>query len=402
MQDKNLNRKNIAIIVPTLKNGGAERIASNLSLSIPKDYKIHIIVNETSDGDYPYRGTLHNLKSKSYNNILLKAFSIINRTIQVKKIKKANNIKISISFLTASNFVNVFSKSGDKTILTIHSIMSKVKNVSLYQIIKNLLIRRLYVRADEIVAVSEGAKLSLVRNYKLDDGLVSVINNIFDISRIQELSKESLSNVDSQLFEAPVIVNVGRLSKVKGQWSLIRAFKKIKEQNRDARLIFLGTGELENELKNLVKELELESSVKFIGFTNNPYKYLSKSTIFVSSSTRESFGNAIIEAMACETPVISTDCVYGPREILYPNSDIELRTDSIEYAPYGILSPVSDNYVDYYDPELTTNETLLAESIIQLLSNETKKEHYKNKGLIRARDFASDMIIEKWIELFEG
>ena len=104
------------------------------------------------------------------------------------------------------------------------------------------MIRRLYVRADKIVAVSEGAKLSLVNNYNLESDIVSVINNIFDISEIQELSKESLPYADARFFEGPVIINVGRLSKVKGQRHLIRAFKKVKEKNSSARLILLGRG----------------------------------------------------------------------------------------------------------------------------------------------------------------
>src|SRR5699024_1749281 len=107
-----------------------------------------------------------------------------------------------------------------------------------------------------------------------------------------------------------------------------------------ACLIILGEGYLFEYLNELVKQFELENDVFFLGYQENPFKYIARADIYVLPSLHEGFPNALCEAMACGKPVVSTDCPSGPREILFQNPDINMTLpEQITRADYGILTP---------------------------------------------------------------
>ena len=115
--------------------------------------------------------------------------------------------------------------------------------------------------------------------------------------------------------ECPVVLAIGRLKKVKGFATLLRAFARLLAV-RPSRLIVLGEGRLRPSLVSLAKELRIAEHVDFPGFVANPYAFLAKADLFVLSSRHEALPTVLIEAMACGCPVVSTDCPFGPREIL--------------------------------------------------------------------------------------
>ena len=131
----------------------------------------------------------------------------------------------------------------------------------------------------------------------------------------------------------------------------------------------------------------------FLGFQKNPFKFISRSTIYVFPSLYEGFPNALVEAIACEIPVISSDCKSGPREILAPETNIDVETKIIEYAKYGVLIPVCNgNYYKARDP-LTNKEMILVKSIIDLYLSKKLLENYTHKTKERVKDFNKDKII---------
>ena len=124
---------------------------------------------------------------------------------------------------------------------------------------------------------------------------------------------------------------------------LIRAFSKVAEKNENINLAILGQGELKEDLEKLVAEYNLQDRVFLLGFQSNPFKYVSKSSVFVLSSLFEGLGNVVLEALACNVPIISTDCKSGPREILAPGTSLDKKIESAETNEYGILIPVMNN-----------------------------------------------------------
>jgi N-acetylgalactosamine-N,N'-diacetylbacillosaminyl-diphospho-undecaprenol 4-alpha-N-acetylgalactosaminyltransferase len=121
-----------------------------------------------------------------------------------------------------------------------------------------------------------------------------------------------------------------------------------------------------------------------LGNRDNPFKYIKKSDVFVLASREEGFPNVLIEAMIFGVPVISTDCISGPREILAPKSDIEFQLkDSIEFAENGILYPVDDM-------------NGLVEALDTLFHDSGMRDRYVKKALEKSKEFSVDKIVEKY------
>ncbi len=114
---------------------------------------------------------------------------------------------------------------------------------------------------------------------------------------------------------------------VKNHPHLLRAFARL--ACNDARLMFVGDGAGRDALLALARELGVADRVILAGFQSDPMPFYQTADLFALSSDYEGFGNVIVEAMACGTPVVSTDCPSGPAEIL-------------EGGKYGRLVPVDD------------------------------------------------------------
>lgn len=389
-------KKNIAILVPQLAGGGAERVASNLLLHLPDEkYNKFLIVFDDKKIDYPYKGKLINLDTAATTNPLGKIKNFIKRIYRLRKVKKIYNIDTTISLLSSSNIVNILSRQNDKVIVSVRNYISK-SSEGFYGMLYRLLIKILYNKADLVIAVSNLVKNDLISSFRIKDDKIKVIYNPYDLEKIRKLASEEIEIEYQEIFKFPTIITVGRLTKQKGQWHLIRAFKKVKEVLPDVKLVILGQGELEDYLKKLTIKFELEKDVYFLGFQKNPFKYINRSTIYVFPSLYEGFPNALCEAMACGIPVISADCKSGPREILAPETDITRETKELEYGEYGILVPVCDGHMYDYNDSITREEQILSKSIVELLENQALLKQYSIKVLSRIKDFEQEIIIKLW------
>ena len=169
-------------------------------------------------------------------------------------------------------------------------------------------------RADAVVAVSSGVADEMSELTDISRTGIQVIPNGI-VHR--DFIKRSLSPVSHPWLrgKVPLIIGMGRLVDQKDFETLIRAFAKLLEM-RDARLIILGDGPLRGDLGRLVSELNLEEKTHLPGFRNDAPAWLRQADLFVLSSRYEGFGNVVAEALALGTPVVSTDCPFGPAEIL--------------------------------------------------------------------------------------
>ena len=225
-------KKNIAIIITKLNGGGAERCASNLSVELSKIYNVYLIVFDASDITYPYGGKLIDLKVPKSEGGIKRYLGVLKRSQMIHKIKKENNIDVSISLLEGPNLVNVLSRWKEKVIVSVRNCMSKQNGSR----IANAIIKYASKKADVTVSLSEMVKIDLVDNYDIDANKIITIYNHVD----QELLKAQKNESDFVLdVNRKYIVNMGRLHHQKGQWHLIRAFSKIATQCPDLDLLIL-------------------------------------------------------------------------------------------------------------------------------------------------------------------
>ena len=240
-----------------------------------------------------------------------------------------------------------------------------------------------------VVAVSDAVKRDLVDRFGVPEYQVVVIPNAVDVSKITSLARDSAQcpwNPD-----LPVIVTTGRLSREKAQWHLIRAFAEVRK-SRPCQLVILGSGELENYLKRLAADLDIENSVFFLGWQSNPFKFMARGDVFVLTSVTESFGLAVLEAMVCRLPVIATDCPGGSREIIAGGVS----------GPCGVLVPVPDGVMYGGSVTCTTEERHLADQLGRMLDDKSARGRYIQAGLARVREFDTPKFVERYQRLLEA
>jgi glycosyltransferase involved in cell wall biosynthesis len=189
-------------------------------------------------------------------------------------------------------------------------------------------IRRLYPLVDRIVAVSEGVAEDTAKIARLPRDRIRVIRNPVITGELADLASRPCDHPWLAARERPLVLGAGRLERQKDFPTLIRAFSEVRRQ-RDCRLIILGKGGGRPGLEALISELGLTDDVDLPGFQPNPFPFLARADLFVLSSAWEGSPNVLTEAMALGTPVVSTDCPSGPREIL-------------DGGRFGPLVPVGD------------------------------------------------------------
>ena len=191
-----------------------------------------------------------------------------------------------------------------------------------------ILVRRLYPTADAIVCVSEGVRQGMQQMFDLPPDKLHCIYNPLDVDRIRRLMVEPVDHAWIAKPDVPVIVAVGRLTEQKDYPTLLKAFALLTRE-RPARLVILGEGEEEARLTALANELNISECVAFLGFQKNPFAWFRACDLYVLSSRWEGLSCSLLEALACDARVVSTDCPSGPGEIL-------------EGGKWGRLVPVGD------------------------------------------------------------
>jgi glycosyltransferase involved in cell wall biosynthesis len=176
------------------------------------------------------------------------------------------------------------------------------------------LVRTHYPWANHVVGVSEDVTNELVSDYGLAENLCTTIPNPVDTDRIAAEAEKPVSHPWFSE-ETLLIVGVGRLIRLKQFSVLLQAFERVRRRI-DARLVLIGRGPKRKALVQQADELGLQNHVDFLGFVDNPYKYMNRADLLAHPSQHEGFGLVLVEALACGTPVVATDCPGGPSDIL--------------------------------------------------------------------------------------
>ncbi len=195
-------------------------------------------------------------------------------------------------------------------------------------------------------------------------------------------------------------INIGRLTEQKGQWYLIKSFRKVVDKYEDVKLCIIGEGELKEDLNELIKILKLENNVFLLGNQENVFPFLRNSNYFVLSSLWEGFGLVLLEALSVNLKIISVDCKFGPKEVLCP--ELDFRTNNnIEYPYYGKYGTLTLPFNEKYNYDIKENSVSNAEKMLSTLMIEAIQSSYSEnirtfKPSERIQTFDKNIIINKW------
>lgn len=294
----NTKSEEILLVISDMQNGGTQKIVRELFLYWKNNgYKIKIITFDKKFGSYnksikKFSFSLEMAKrSKTFFHSI---FYNIKRIIALRKIIKKNSNSYILSFLCSTNVITTLAKLGLKNKLIICE-----RNDMEHQNIGIIwhIFRRIFYRfADKIITNSE-KNYNMLKRYTKKSRIYFIANHIL---------QKKLPNKKPE----KVILSVGRLHPQKGFPELIKAYALTKASYNKWKLVIVGKGPEEKNLKKLVNILNLKNKISFKGFVN-PYSWYKKSTLFVLSSRFEGAPNALLEAMSMKLPVIITNNCPG-------------------------------------------------------------------------------------------
>lgn len=390
-------KRNIAIIIHKLYGGGAEHAACNLSLFLQDHANVSLVAFDGRNAAYPHTENMIDMGVPAAKNLVQRFLLLPRRVKRLAKIKKQRNIDVSVALLPGPSMASALSRrKGEKTIMSVRNYLSMQEGNGGLSAWKTKFTASL---SDCIVSVSRMAALDLHENFGVPEEKIRVIYNAVDASLLSHEYDRSMPWLQDN---GPVVITMGRLHEQKAHSRLLRVMAKVIKNVPDAKLVILGDGEYKGKLAQLARDLGIEKNVFLPGYVVAPHGYVRKADLFVLSSLYEGMPNAMLEAMACGVPVVSTDCPSGPREILAPNTSISVTADALEQAKYGILVPPLSKDGFSADEPLTEAEIYLAEAIEQMLTDDVLRAAYAKKATERAADFAPDAIAGQWLSLIES
>ena len=374
--------KHLMILVPNLRGGGQERVAALTSVVLEKDYKIFFVVFNGSQQKYSIsdKAEMFDIAVPEQSGLFHKSRNVLLRAKKVRSLKKKYGIDFTLSFGRTANLVNCLSKADDKVICSVRN----SSNLETGE--RNWINTFIYRASDQITCISCGQMNKILKVYPSVKQKICVIYNPCDIEAIEKKSKEELGCI----FPENTIVSCGRLEDVKCYKNLFHAVKRVKSEIEDFHLIVIGEGRREKDLKEYLQINGMEDFVTLTGFMENPFRIMRHCKAFVFSSSSEGYGNVIVEALACGVPVISTDCCYGPREMLSENMDYGLK-DQYSVEEYGILTPPFREGEDAQERE----EEIFAFVFREVLTNTELREALQAKGYAHSRKFSKDAYRER-------
>ena len=307
--------KHIAIFLPSLCGGGAERVMVNLAKVFTKNnFQVDLVL---AKAEGPYLSQIPD----SIRIVDLNVSRVALGLIPLIKYLCKNRPYALISAMNHANVIAIlaakFSFTTTKVLVTEHSTLSRsLLHPSNFRTkLVPFFMKSLYPLAEHIIAVSNGVADDLSKILNIPRSKIKVIYNPIITNELFQMANEEVDHPWFKNKQYPIILAVGRLTEAKDYPTLIKAFYHVKQQ-KAAKLVILGDGEKRTELLNLIKEMGLEQDVDIIGFVQNPYAYMKRCSVLVLSSKWEGLPTVLVEALACGTNIVATDCPSGPNEIL--------------------------------------------------------------------------------------
>jgi glycosyltransferase involved in cell wall biosynthesis len=364
----------LIFLITSLGQGGAERVVAELDHHMSPGLS-RTIVTLTNNQAYPVRSKVESFgltfpEGRHFRSIYEAMIAIA----RYRRLLVNGKPDVSISFLLLDNLINTiacFGLAGVRTIVSIHTPLERKIGNHWFSPILKVLIRVLAKRVDTIIVVSNAIRDELVHHYRIDETKIKVLYNPIDLCAVRVKAHEM--DWEDAFFDRPVIINVGGLKEAKGQWHLLRIFSEVR-QAIDCSMVICGEGPLRGYLESLIADFQLERYVRLVGWTDNPYQYMARSSLFLMTSLWEALPYALIESMICGCPVISTDCNPGIREV-------------IASSELGVIVPPLDGvHYSAQDP-LTSAEEAIKQSVIELLTHQERLRALSENALVYVEKF---------------
>lgn len=358
----------LAIFLPSLVAGGAERAMLNLATGMA-DRGLNVdLVLASAHGPYlphvPQRIRVIDLGVRR----------VLASTARLARYLRIERPEVLLAAMDHANLVALWARELSATrtrvFVSTHSMIShSLKGeVPWRERLIPALVRGFYPRADAVVAVSDAVAQDLARVGRIRRERIHVIHNPIVMPGLARLASVTPQHPWFEGIEVPLVSAAGRLAREKDFPTLLRALRLV-VRARPARLAILGEGPQRAAMEALIRDLGITGLVEMPGHVDNPYSWMARSSVFVLSSAWEGLPTVLIEAMACGTPVVSTDCPGGVREILFDGK-------------LGTLVPVGD-------------ETSMAQAILDVLASPPPKEPLRQ----RAMDFSLHASVERYLSL---
>ncbi len=341
--------KCIVLFVPSYESGGVERNATIFAnLMINRDYRVILMYCRKQSGwfdklapDVEKRKVGVQVVLPFINPRIIDAINMVLFGLIYLLILRIKYNCVLVSFqsnVVAIALANIL-RIPIAVRLSNHFSSADVDKVRLRKI-SELAKKYTYRFSDIVIANS----VELAWDYEpILERKIDVINNPVDF---KEINRKSLGSVNEKLFlqkKRPIVIAVGRLVQQKNFELLIKSFH-IVLRYRLCDLVILGEGHEREKLLKLVDDLHISNFVHLLGYRKNPYKYMSKSDLFVLSSKYEGMPNSLVEAMACGLATVSTDCKTGPKEVLdFGRAGVLCQCDDVKSLAQGMLSVLLDS-----------------------------------------------------------
>ena len=320
-----ISKKNIFIWSPMISHVGTLRAAIGMAQSLTKYGSANIYLinvfgefdNYKNSQDFKLLSIFNKIsfyKTGIISKFLIYTFTIFSIPSLIFYILKYKP-KIIITCLVG--YVPTMLKFFFKNLIVINSIQGYPKLTTL----RRFLWKNIYLKSDALITMTNITKIKLQKEFAFQSSRIIKIDNPIISRKIRQMANEDIEKEDLKLFEKKVFCSIGRLTRQKNYLELLKAFDVFSKICKEkVNLIIIGEGEDKPILEQFIKKNNIQNCF-LLGFKKNPYKYLSKSNLYISSSLWEEPGHTIIESGYLNVPVLSSDCPNGPREIIIDNTN---------------------------------------------------------------------------------
>lgn len=352
-------KNNIVLIMSRLGFGGAERVAVSFCNWIVENTNDKVTIlkfdNDVSAYELDDRVNVINFEKNSSNRVM----AIINRYRFCKKNLKKLNANLVFAMFYQTELYAYFSKPCNCKVIG-----SERCNVLELSNLKKYITYYAAKKCDGFIFQTEGIKKTFP--IKVQKNSI-VISNAISNKKVYDINVHNKENV---------ITAMGRLNSQKGFDTLIKAFSIVNKKNSSYILKIFGEGSDRDTLQNLIDNADLHDYVQLCGAKSDAINDVANSKIFVLSSRYEGMPNALIEAMAAGTACISTDCKFGPSELINDGKN-------------GLLIPVDD-------------VRTLSEKILFLIKNDSARENIEKEAMKIRKKLDANTIYKKYYDYFVG